>query len=46
MKDREQEAEPEIIPEKQLEIQKQKEVREPCLPFPQRMQNHKLDKQF
>ena len=34
MKDKEQEAEPEIIPEEQLEIQKQKEVRAPCLPFP------------
>ena len=45
-KDKEQETEPEIIPEKQLEIQKLKEVRAPCLPFPQRMQNHKLDKQF
>ena len=44
VKDKEQEAESEIIPEKQLEIQKQKEVRAPFLPFPQRMQNHKLDK--
>ena len=46
MTNKEQKAEPEITAEEKPEVQIQKEVKAPCLPFPQRMQNHKLDKQF
>lgn len=46
VKDKDQEAEPETTPKKQIDTQEQKEVKTPSLPIPQRMNNSKLDKQF
>ena len=44
VKDKEQKAEPETVLKKQTDAQEQKEVKTPCLPFPQKMHNSKLDK--
>ena len=34
VKDKEQKAEPETVPKKQIDAQEQKEIKTPCLPFP------------
>ena len=46
VKNKEQKAELKKVLKKQTEAQQQKEVKTPCLPFPQRMHNSKLDKQL
>ena len=44
LKNKEQEAEPEITQKTQIDVQEPKEVKTQCLPFPQRMHNSVLDK--